>query len=221
MACWLGQPRNLIWKIYWKIGYKLELPSKKLPPADTYWYGVPADLTVEEMKLSVVNQNFNSVNEGIKQGRLELVFKIGEKGRHVVNWVLEVTPAWRKLIIEKRYSSSSHPVEFWTSIRPADVTRAWNLVTWPVFAKTKIIQFVGITGKMRVLVKIHPRCAQILRGVWPAILDVTREKYRKPSLLILPKKIRRKLVHFRPSQIQISMPMSIFGRDQFTTRGNK
>lgn len=80
-------------------GLKAGLPNKLLPRIIIY--DVPRELGVDSLAEAIHSQNADSMDRQTFSKEFKLIFKTGNKKKEVVNWVAEVSPCLRKLLISK------------------------------------------------------------------------------------------------------------------------
>lgn len=80
-------------------GLKAGLPSKKLPRVIIF--DVPRELNEGSLAEAIHLQNVDIMDKTQFSRDFKLVFKTGDKKKDVVNWVAEVTPDIRKILINK------------------------------------------------------------------------------------------------------------------------
>lgn len=80
-------------------GLKAGLPNKMLPRLIIY--DVPRDLSEDSLVEAMHMQNADFMNKLQFNKEFKLVFKTGNKKKDVVNWVAEVSPSLRKLLVSK------------------------------------------------------------------------------------------------------------------------
>lgn len=75
-------------------------PNNKLRPRLAI-YGVPAELSAEEVKAALLAQNFDGETRNHVEKDLQVLFKFGKRDQKSVHWIVETSAENRKLVVDK------------------------------------------------------------------------------------------------------------------------